>query len=343
MHHNPAKNVLHVKFSVAEVAQRAALSVELTEALLESAKKKLQAARLLRPEPFVDKTIYTHWNAMCVSAYLAAGRVLDLREVREFALRSLDRVLAEAWRDGEMVHVVAYSDGPPRKPIAGMLDDYALMALACLDAWEITGELRYYTSAMEIADAMVARFFDATGGGFFDTAADGGEKLGALSARRKPLQDSPTPAGNSSAASALLRLAALSGREDLREKAEATLEAFAGVVEHFGLYAAAYGIALQQWLAAPVEVCVVGDGDAARKLAAVATARFAVNKTVLLLRGSQVRGEELPPVLAETLPHLPGLGGEAFAVVCGGGRCSAPTRDAAEMIEQIGGALELAE
>jgi hypothetical protein len=341
MHHNPLKNVLHVKHTVEEIAKRAELSVEQTTELLRSAKKKLQAARLTRPTPFVDKTLYTHWNAMCISAYLAAARVLDLGEVRAFALRSLDRVLDEAWRDNQMSHVVAYADGPPRAHIAGMLDDYALLALASLDAWEATGEVRYYKLAEALADAMVERFYDATAGGFFDTEISDGQQLGALSARRKPLQDSPTPAGNASATSVLLRVAALSGRDDLRVKAEHTLEAFAGVVEHFGLYAAAYGIALQQWLTAPVEVCIVGEGDDARKLAAIATARYAVNKTVLVLRPDQIAAEALPPALAETLPHLPGLQtGEAFAVVCGNGRCSAPTNDPAELIEQTSAALD---
>ena len=58
------------------------------------------------------------------------------------------------------------------------------------------------------------------------------------------MQDSPTPAGNPVAAALLLRLEALNGREDYAEKAQETLETFAGVVEHFGLYAASYGLAL---------------------------------------------------------------------------------------------------
>ena len=55
---------------------------------------------------------------------------------------------------------------------------------------------------------MIARFYDSTGGGFFDTEASNDAPLGALSARRKPLQDTPTPAGNPAAAAALLRLEA---------------------------------------------------------------------------------------------------------------------------------------
>ena len=67
-------------------------------ALLESARQKMYAARLKRPTPYVDKTIYVGWNSLCVSAYLEAAKVLDLEGAKHFALRSLDRILAEAWQ-----------------------------------------------------------------------------------------------------------------------------------------------------------------------------------------------------------------------------------------------------
>ena len=86
MHHNPAKNVLHVKFSLAEAAKRAAIAPENAEALLQSAKQKLYAARMQRQAPFIDRTIYTSWNALAVSAYFDAAQVLSLREPKDFAL-----------------------------------------------------------------------------------------------------------------------------------------------------------------------------------------------------------------------------------------------------------------
>src|ERR1700739_738976 len=98
MHHNPAKNVLHVRAPIDEIARRISLTVERVSQLLDSAKKKMYAARLQRPTPYVDKTVYVGWNSMCVSAYLEAAKVLHLDEARRFALRSLDRILAEAWK-----------------------------------------------------------------------------------------------------------------------------------------------------------------------------------------------------------------------------------------------------
>ena len=345
MHHNPQKNTLHIDHSLAEVARRAALSVEQATESLQSAKRKLYAARLQRPTPFVDKTVYVNWNGLAISAYLEAARALEQESARRFALFSLDRILRESWHvDGSLDRVVAYADGKsPSRPVAAMLDDYAALGLACLDAWESTVQLHYCQKAERIADAMVARFYDATNGGFFDTAQNSfaAAPLGVLAARRKPLQDSPTPAGNSLAAMLLLRLSEICGRNDLREKAEDTLETFAGVAEQFGLYAGAYGLALRRYLLPPVQVCIVGEDEEARRLAVIATARYAANKTVLRLPRAAVEAHALPPALAETLPHLPELRtGRSFAVVCSGTSCQPPVDEAEALLELLHRMLE---
>jgi len=251
-------------------------------------------------------------------------------------------VLGEAWDPvAGMAHVVAYGEaGGAGARVAGVLDDYVCMGHAALDAWEVTGEMRYYAAAEAIAESAVTRFYDVTGGGFFDTevAAKGEVRLGALATRRKPLQDSPTPAGNPVAAALLLRLEALNGREDFMVKALETLENFAGVVEHFGLYAATYGLAVQRMAQRAVQVCVIGDDAAARRLEAVALARYAVNKSVIRLRRDQLGA--LPPALAETLPHLPGLKAEgSFAALCNGKGCLPPVSTVDELIEAMNQAL----
>ncbi|MGA7402010.1 MAG: thioredoxin domain-containing protein [Candidatus Sulfotelmatobacter sp.] len=348
MHHNPAKNVLYISASIDEIARRMTLSDERVKELLASAKKKMYAARLLRPTPYIDKTVYVNWNSMCVSAYLEAAKALNLTEARRFALRSLDRILAQAWKahagsasthvaQPRLLHVVAYSDPEAgHREVLGMLEDYAATALACLDAYEATADLSYFKFAHAIADAMIARFFDPVSGGFFDAepAADG-KSLGVLATRRKPLQDSPTPAGNPMAAIALLRLHHYTGDAAYRDKAEQTLETFAGVAGQFGIFAATYGIAAVHFLENPIQVVVVSENeadDAGSALAAAANACFAFNKTALRLTANQAVAKNLPPALASTIPNLPELkSGKAFAVVCSGFTCQPPTRDAKEL------------
>src|SRR6202046_5047900 len=347
MHHNPAKNVLYVRAPIDEIARRMSLDVERVKQILDSAKKKMYAARLQRQTPYLDKTVYVAWNSMCVSAYLEAAKVLNLAEARRFALRSLDRILAEAGKHqahagggppatqagSRLLHVVAYSDpNAPHREVAGLLEDYAATALACLDAYEATAALSYFKFARDIADAMIAKFFDPVSGGFFDAApVSDGESLGVLSTRRKPLQDSPTPAGNPLAAIVLLRLHDYTGNASYRDKAEQTLETFAEVVGQFGIFAATYGIAVSRFLENPVQVVVISESTVDAEgfgLAASANAAFAFNKTVIRLTANEAVAANLPPALAATVPNLPELQSEkVFAVVCSGFACQPAIKD----------------
>ncbi len=332
MHHNPAKNVLHTPRPIAEVAKALRMDEANARELLKAAKEKMYAARLKRRTPYVDKTVYTNWNGMCVSAYIAAGRALGLSGPVEFAVKSLDRVLREAWSEPELAHVVAYGEGvAPERAVPGVLEDYAFLANAALDAWEAAGEMRYFEAARRIADAMLEKFYDATGCGFFDTEPDAGEKIGALAARRKPVQDSPTPSGNAIAATVLLRLAALTNDAKYETRARETLETFAGIVEHFGLHAASYALALRRMIEPPVQVCVVGEDRTSKELLVGAMARFAVNKSVIQLTREQMK--TLPEALAETLPNVAQEG--SFALVCRGNRCLPPITDAEELFGVI--------
>jgi uncharacterized protein YyaL (SSP411 family) len=322
MHHNPQKNVLHRVSAIDTIASSAKREVAEVRQLLETSKQKMYAARLHRKTPYIDRTVYTGWNGMCIAAYLQAGRALGLAEPVAFAIKSLDRVLDAAFdADAGLAHVVAYGEGIEAPRIPGVLEDYAFVVNAALDAWEATGEFRYYVTAKRIADQMLDRFYDVAGGGFFDTERDP-NAIGALQTRRKPLQDSPTPAGNAVATTVLLRLHSLTGDALYQTRARETLETFAGVVEHFGLYAASYGLALRRAIESPVQVCVIGEDATADDLAVTAMARFEVNKSVIRLRREQLA--DLPAALAETLPHLP-LTGESVALVCRGNSCQPPT------------------
>jgi uncharacterized protein len=360
MHHNPAKNVLYVRASPDEIAARMKLSPERVGELLESARKKLYAARLQRPTPYLDKTVYVGWNSLCVSAYLEAARVLSLPEARRFALRSLDRVLSSSWKHrsstreeagggarssqagstrASLLHVVAYSDpNAQHREVLGLLDDYAFTAIACLDAYEASSDLSYFKFAQAIADAMIDRFFDATSGGFFDSEpATDGANLGVLATRRKPLQDSPTPAGDPMAAIALMRLHHYTGDAAYRDKAEQTLETFAGIAEQFGIFASTYGIAVLHFLESPVQVVVIsGEDGKAESLEAAAASRFAFTQSCLRLASNQVAASNLPPILAATLPRLPQLNsGKSFAVICSGTSCQPPLFEAGELREAL--------
>ena len=345
MHHNPAKNVLHRKFSLEEVAAQLGKTVDGVRPVLHSARNKLIAARGGRPTPFIDQTLYTGWNAMAITAYLETARVLRMDSARDFALRTLRRLLAEAWSGEDyLAHVIAYptrrgTGGPASERVAGTLDDYAFTVHACIDGWLASGRMEFYHAATRLAEAMIAKFYDSTANAFYDAAApEKGQALGALSARRKPLQDSPTPAGNPTAASALLRLETLTGKSQFREIAEDTLESFAGIVEHFGLYAGSYGLALERLLLDPIQVIIVGSGPEAARLEALAVARYGVNKTVMRIAPFRLVPGGVPDALAEMLLQVPKpAGADVWVVVCRGRTCLPPITEPEALLAALEG------
>ena len=339
MHHRPEKNVLHVRATPEQLATRLKRSVEEIRELIRSAQEKMLNARLARSTPYIDKTIYVSWNALCISAYLEAAKVLELSDAEHFALRSLDRLLSEGWStENGLRHVIAYSDSAAQhRDVNGLLDDYAFSVIACLDAYEITTDLSYYRFAEKIAAKMIENFHDETGGGFFDTSRRALQgSLGALAARRKPLQDSPTPAGNPAAAITLLRLHAYSGDNKHREIAESTLGAFAGIAGHFGIFGATYGIAVAVCSRPHIQAVIIGKDEKAHELYRAALSPFSISNSVLQFNRDHVVEKNLPPTLAQTIPNLPALKqNKSFALLCSGFSCQPPIESTSALKEHL--------
>jgi len=326
MHHNPAKNVLWIASDPADIAKRLGLDETVVRLTIAKEKGKMLAARIPRPTPFIDKTMYVSWNAMFVSAYLEAARVFGSgkngvgKDCRAFALKTLDRMLKEVWSESRGF---GHRIGGPA--LEGSLDDQVFSVLALLDAFEVTLDPRYFEAALKTMDLAITRYGDAEGGGFFDRPSDAAP-LGGLDVRRKPFQDSPTPGANSVAAIALVRMHAFTSDDRYHAFAQKALEAFAGIAPQYGLFAATYGLAATLFVHHPPQVVITGDSNdpAAQALEAAAHRVFRLGKSVLRIT------PETPPLhlagaLKETLPHLPP--GKPLAVVCSGKTCFPPTSD----------------
>jgi uncharacterized protein YyaL (SSP411 family) len=326
MHHNPEKNVLWVAASREEIAQALETTPEDVSLLLARAKGKLLAARLQRhPAPAIDATIYVSWNAMFVSAYLEAARVLGRDDCREFARKTLERILAEAWDEAKGFR---HRVGGPR--LEGSLDDQIFAAAALLDAYEATLDRRYFDIAERAVRLAVERYGDPDGGGFFDRAKDAAP-MGGLEVRRKPLQDSPTPGANSVAAIVLDRLYAFTGEKLYREWAEKTLEAFVGLVPQYGLFAATYGLAALLHARHPLQVVVLGAASDLKAAALEKSANeiYRFGKAVLRVTPKTLAAASLAPALRETLPHLDAA--KPQALVCVEMTCCPPVAGAEKL------------
>jgi hypothetical protein len=320
MHHNPAKNVLWAAREAKDIAAQLATEESVVRLTIARAKEKMLAARLPRPTPYVDKTLYASWNAMFVSAYLEAARVLQDSlglSCRGFALKTIDRMLAEAWCEEKGF---AHRIGGPS--LDGSLDDQVFGVLALLDSYEATLDEKYFRAARRSMDIAIEKYGDSERGGFFDRSSDA-PPMGGLEVRRKPFQDSPTPGANSVGAIALMRMHSFTNETKYREWAQKTLEAFAGIAPQYGMFAATYGLAATLFANHPSQVVILGPANdaAAKSLEAAANSIFRLGKSVMRIFPGTTPAS-LPLALRETIPHLPT--DKAIALVCSGNTCFPP-------------------
>jgi uncharacterized protein YyaL (SSP411 family) len=104
---------------------------------------------------------------------------------------------------------------------------------------------------------MIEQFWDERDGGFYFTGRDHEQ----LITRTKDLLDNATPSGNAMAATGLLRLAKLSGRRDLEEKAVATLRVARGLMAERSVGCGQMLLALDFHIGPVAEFAVIGDID----------------------------------------------------------------------------------
>ena len=298
MHHNPKKNVLWWKQDPASDDEWP---------VLQTAIKKLKAARDLRTAPFVDRTAYVNWNAMMAGAFLQAGAVLDRPECNELALKVLERIWDEAW-DAErgMSHVLGRPE--PR----GMLDDNVQAAAAFLDAYESTGKTQWQERAIEVMGYCLKSHIDEAGG-YFDIATTTGAAY--LATRAKPVQDAPTPSPNGVVALVLARLWAMTSHPEWRNQLDRQLAAFAGGARELALYGSTLLRAID-WAVNPVTRIAI-DGPGGKGPAC----------TMHLLALQTYR-----PRKAVVRTIIPGA---AEAIVCTGTTCSLPVATPEKLAELL--------
>jgi uncharacterized protein len=334
MHHNPAKNVLWVAREPETIAEAIGTSAEDVRKKIAEARRELFAARGKRPTPFVDTTIYTSWNAMFISAYLEAAQVLGGEEgygCRIFALGTLDRLIEEGWdeRRGFSHRLGNHEQGR----LDGTLDDQVFAAIALLDGFEATLNMRYFDFAERAARLVMEKYADKEDGGFFDRASDA-PPLGSFDIRRKPIQDSPTPAGDAVAMIVLDRLYEYTGKNEYHEQAHIALEAFSDVASRYGMFAATYGLAAALHSHHPLQVVITGayEDDSARALERAACLFYRFGKAVLRVT-PKPNYEALPPALRQMLPELHAERTQAF--VCAAGTCFPPVTDPQKLTELL--------
>ena len=273
--------------------------------------------RATRIPPATDTKIIAAWNGMVIDALAKAGAVLEEPRFIE-AVDTATRFILDNMRsdDGGLLRI--HSAG--RASIDAFVEDYAALADGMISLYESTGDESWYLEARSMIDAMIERFWDHEGGGFFTVGREGEQ----LIAQRKPTQDGATPSGNALAAKALARMYALTaeGRyADLIEAMRTTFSAYLSKAPTMlGLF-----VSVEDWLTDHRSVALVGPADD-QELAQMRRDLWSgVPRPMVVMQRSA--DESLVPQLVDK----PQQNGRPTAYVCQAFACSAPVHTAADL------------
>ncbi len=249
-----SRNILNLPRPLDQAARlHSRTEAELLAELADS-RARLLAVRERRVPPAKDTKILVSWNGLLIAALAVAGRALKTPRYLDAAARAGDFILNRMRCDGGLL-LHTYKDGQAK--LNAYLDDYANLIDGLTRLYETTGEPRWIKGALDLSGVMIEEFVDAERGGFFYT----GKSHEPLIARTKDLFDNATPSGNAMAATALVRLGALTGRDELRSTGRAALEAVKAVIENAPTAAGQSLVALDFELSPIRELAVIAGAD----------------------------------------------------------------------------------
>ncbi len=280
-------------------------------------RSKLYEARAQRVWPGLDDKRLTSWNALMISALADAAAAFDDDRYRDAAVQCAD-FLVTRMRDEDGRLLRTYNRGQAR--LRAVLEDHAFLLDALLTLYEATFDPRWFAEARALADTILERFPDRENGGFFSTAEDHEQ----LITRRKEIEDNPIPAGQSAAALALLRLAALTGEYRYEEAALGAIRLLHTIAPQ---HPQAFGHLLQaiDFHVSPVrEVALVGPDR--EPLERVVRSQF---RPHIVVAGGEADGV---PLLEGREP----VDGRAAAYVCERFMCQRPVTEPDELTALLG-------
>jgi uncharacterized protein YyaL (SSP411 family) len=274
---------------------------------------QLREVRENRIPPGKDTKILVSWNGLMIAAMADASHVLQDPRYHQAAARAASFILKQMRQpDGRLWH--GFKDD--RANFNAYLDDYACFVDGLTRLFEATGDERWILAATELAEVMIAEFTDADAGGFFYT----GRSHETLLTRQKDAHDNATPSGNGMAATALIRLAAITGRADLEEAGRLTLQSILAVLENAPMAAGQSLVALDFLLGGRREVALIeGESPEEFKTALEILAQpFAPHRVVA--PGPKGGTHAALPLLADRPPRR----GQITAYLCERFTCGEP-------------------
>jgi uncharacterized protein len=288
--------------------------------LLAAAKMKMSEIRAKRIRPHLDDKILASWNGLMLGAFARASAVFNDEKYRAAAEKNLQFIREKLWDEKSKTLFHRWRTG--ERDSVQLLEAYAFLLSGVIDLYEATLVPEHLDFAIELAEAMLAKFYDMENGGFWQSAADSKD----LILRVKDDYDGAEPSGNSVATLSLLKLGAIAGRKIFTEAAVKTLNLFAHRLKNFPQAMPFMLHALDFQLQEPRRVVIVGDNGSAefQKLLRAAHSVYQPNK---IISGNVGAVEES----SKTLPAKNG----AVVYLCTGNSCQPPTGEVANVKELL--------
>ncbi len=322
-------NVLHLAGWPGAAAPGAGASIKLA-----AARRTLFELREKRVRPARDDKVLTDWNGLMIAAMAHAARAFGDLRYANAAGRAAGFILHRLARpDGTLLH--RYRDG--QSGIAGFLDDYAFLGWGLLELYFATFNLEHLETALRLARRQLELFSgsEEEGPGLrFVAATDPGvgERPVVGLGAQKPAYDGAVPSGNAVTMYNLLRLARLTGRAELEEKASDIAVMLAGQARHDTWGHTFFLLALDYALGPSSEVVLAGELDAPDSHALLEALEQGFRPRQVLLhlpRGGPARDRLV--AMAPFTETLASAGPRALAYICSGGQCLLPVTDPAQL------------
>jgi uncharacterized protein YyaL (SSP411 family) len=290
------------------------------EARLAALREKLLSVRALRVRPGLDDKVLADWNGLMIAALANAGSMLDEPRWVDLASRAFDLVAHSMARGDRLGH--SWRQGKLKFP--GLASDYAAMIRAALALYETTGAPRLLDQALQWQQALDRDYANAELGTYYLTAAD----AQGLVIRPAATTDEATPNHNAVAAQNLIRLAALSGDDSWRDKADRLIAAVAPLIAE-NLYMHLAMLNAIDLRLRGAEIVVTGQGAAADMLLTAARRLAPLDRIVLHAASAAALPGKHPARAKLDDTHAP----QAF--ICVGETCSLPITDASALPQAI--------
>ncbi len=121
---------------------------------LEKAKRVLKRLRSEVEYPFIDSKILTSWNALMAKALFEAEAV-DKKYPKR-ALKLIDSIMQNLYKDGVLYHQLLFGSS---LKVKGLLEDYAFLIEALIEAYEYSFDLNYLKVAKRLLKDAIKRFY----------------------------------------------------------------------------------------------------------------------------------------------------------------------------------------